>query len=240
MNASQPNAQYSLLKPQSFSMRIVEHARRRMFDAFLSATEIAPSETLLDVGVTSDTSYRSSNYLEAWYPYKDKITAVGIDEAGFLRDLYPGVKVVCADGRRLPFPDATFDVVHSSAVWEHVGATASQGAFIAELARVARRAVFLTTPDRAFPVEVHTSLPLLHWLPKASHRAALRALGFGFFANEGNLNLLWGHEAARLARAVTKGQVHVSALRTFGWPSNILCSIRFDASRINGQVSVRA
>ena len=27
------------------------------------------------------------------------------------------------------------------------------------------RRVFLTTPNRWFPIEVHTRLPLVHWLP---------------------------------------------------------------------------
>ena len=31
--------------------------------------------------------------------------------------------------------------------------------------------MFLTTPNRRFPVEVHTALPLVHWLPdRAAHR----------------------------------------------------------------------
>ena len=42
--------------------------------------------------------------------------------------------------------------------------------FAAEAIRVGRRA-FITTPNRRFPVEVHTRLPLVHWLPDAvSHR----------------------------------------------------------------------
>ena len=28
--------------------------------------------------------------------------------------------------------------------------------------------VFLTTPNRWFPIEVHTRLPLVHWLPKGA------------------------------------------------------------------------
>ena len=35
-----------------------------------------PSETILDVGVTSDQSYTSSNYLEALYPRKNRITTI--------------------------------------------------------------------------------------------------------------------------------------------------------------------
>ncbi len=47
---------------------------------------------------------------------------------------------------------------------EHVGGRDRQEAFVREALRVGRR-VFLTTPNRWFPVEVHTRLPLVHWLP---------------------------------------------------------------------------
>jgi hypothetical protein len=40
-----------------------------------------------------------------------------------------------------------------------------QQAFVREALRVGRR-VFLTTPNRWFPIELHTRLPLVHWLPK--------------------------------------------------------------------------
>jgi hypothetical protein len=34
------------------------------------------------------------------------------------------------------------------------------------------RRVFLTTPNRWFPIEVHTRLPFVHWLPEAvAHRS---------------------------------------------------------------------
>ena len=48
--------------------------------------------------------------------------------------------------------------------------TPSCGQLIAECSRVAKRMVFLTTPNRWFPIEVHTALPLIHWLPgKVNH-----------------------------------------------------------------------
>jgi hypothetical protein len=60
--------------------------------------------------------------------------------------------------------------VHSAAVIEHVGSFARQCDFLKECCRVARRAVFVTTPNRWFPVEFHTILPLVHWLPKPAFR----------------------------------------------------------------------
>jgi SAM-dependent methyltransferase len=83
----------------------------------------------------------------------------------------PEIEYVQADGCALPFPDDSFDVCFSNAVIEHVGGIDRQRAFVAEAVRVSRR-VFLTTPNRWFPVELHTRLPLVHWLPvPVAHRA---------------------------------------------------------------------
>jgi hypothetical protein len=40
--------------------------------------------------------------------------------------------------------------------------------------------VFITTPNRLFPVEVHTRLPLVHWLPGALAHRVYRAAGKEF------------------------------------------------------------
>ena len=69
---------------------------------------------------------------------------------------------VCADGRRLPFRAAAFDLVLSNAVVEHVGNIGDQRAFVAEHRRVGLSWV-VTTPNRWFPVESHTGAVLLHW-----------------------------------------------------------------------------
>jgi ubiquinone/menaquinone biosynthesis C-methylase UbiE len=49
----------------------------------------------------------------------------------------PGLRLELADGRGLPFPDASFDVGHSSMVVHHLG-EADTIAFLRELRRVAR------------------------------------------------------------------------------------------------------
>jgi len=223
--AYKPNAQYNVAEPTSLPVRIAAQARRRMYAVFLANTSIQPVETLLDVGVTSDQSYESSNYVEAWYPYKDKITAVGIDDASFLEQLYPGLTYRRADGRRLPFADASFDVVHSSAVLEHVGSAENQHEFIAELTRVASRAVFLTTPNRWFPIEFHSLLPLAHWLPRPWFRSLLRGTRYDFFSREENLNLLGRSDILRLCSGMRECTVSVESLRLFGLPSNLLVTI---------------
>ena len=86
-------------------------------------------------------------------------------------------------GEPLPFRDGEFDVVFSNAVVEHVGSRTAQAAFVGELCRVGK-SFFITTPNRWFPVEHHTGLPLLHYLPASVFRSLLRrhavsALGGG-------------------------------------------------------------
>jgi len=217
-----PNAQYNVAAPGSLPVRIAGMMRRRMFDKFVRDLGVEPQDTILDIGATSDATYDHSNYLEAWYPHKSHIVAVGVDDASFLEARYPGLRFVRADGRGLPFRDASFDYVHSSAVLEHVGAWESQRAFAAEAWRVARKGIFLTTPNRWFPVEFHTVLPLLHWLPKPVFRRILVGIGRGFFAAEDNLNLLSAGELAAICRALDIVRYRIDSVRLGGWPSNLI------------------
>lgn len=218
----EPNAQYNVAAPDSLALRATMHMRRKMFRRFLF--DLAPSETesILDVGATSDQSYESSNYLETWYPHKSRITATGIDDASHLERLYPGVRFVPGDGRSLPFGDGEFDIVHSAAVLEHVGSRDEQLRFITELWRVARRGVFFTTPNRWFPIEVHTSIPLLHWLPVDAYRGLLRRMGHAFFADERNLNLLGRRDLMELCRRAGIPGTRIASVRLMGWPSNLI------------------
>jgi SAM-dependent methyltransferase len=69
---------------------------------------------------------------------------------------------VVADGCHLPFRDRAVDVMISNAVIEHVGGVLDQERFVAEHVRVGRHCI-ITTPNRWFPVESHTSAVLRHW-----------------------------------------------------------------------------
>jgi hypothetical protein len=216
------NAQYNVSAPESLPIRIAGGARRRMFEMFMRAFAPGEADTILDVGVTNDRSYDHSNYLELLYPHKHRLTALGIDDASFLETVYPGVRFVRGDGRRLPFADRSFDFVHSSAVIEHVGSRADQAQLLAEFVRVARKGVFATTPNRWFPIEFHTVLPLVHWLPAPWFRSILRMRGLDFLAEERNLNLLGRRDLMAAAVAAGMTRPRVECIRLFGWPSNLL------------------
>lgn len=194
-------------------------ARKRMFDYFRQVMPVTPQATVLDVGVTPDRKLKDSNFFEQFYPYKNQITATSIEDAAFLEEHYPGLRFVQTGGLELPFADRSFDIVFCSAVLEHVGDRASQQKFIEELLRVSRH-FFITTPNRQFPIEMHTFLPLLHWLPQPRHQALLRKLGMTFWADTANLNLLSPGAFLKLFPEQTAIKLHRH--RLLGLPSNLI------------------
>jgi ubiquinone/menaquinone biosynthesis C-methylase UbiE len=216
------NAQINVARPESLPDRLAGMMRRQMFDRFLAELAPTPDDTILDVGATSDQTLEHSNYAVAWYPHKHRVTVVGLDDASFLEHKHPGVTYRQANGLDLPFPDDSFDYGHSSAVLEHVGSRANQARFIAELARVSRKGFFLTTPNRWFPVEFHSVLPLAHWLPRPLFWTVLRIMGRGALADENVLNLLGARELSQAARQAGVAEFRVETVALGGWPSNLL------------------
>ena len=149
----------------SLTEKISRANRDRKWAFFMAQVAPTPEMLVLDVGF-SDIEYSSvDNYIEKHYPYPERLTALGIDSSKNFQRLYPNVKVITYDGTRFPFADKQFDVCWSNAVLEHVGDSDRQVSFLKEVKRVSRKA-FITTPNRLFPVELHTRTPLLHYLPK--------------------------------------------------------------------------
>jgi len=140
------------------------------------AREFPPreGERIIDVGVSALDELATENYFLHSYPYEGNVTAVGVQSLDRLAASHTAVRFVQADGRDLSmFTDREFDVAHSNAVVEHVGTYEEQRKFVHEVCRVAT-AGFVTTPNRSFPVDTHTHVPLLHWLPRPLMLAGYR------------------------------------------------------------------
>jgi methyltransferase family protein len=155
--------------------------RRRKLALFMETVRPGPETRVVDVGV-GDTPFGTEpgvaathNFFEALYPWPDRITAVSDVPLPNFAQAFPAIRTVVADGQALPFADDEFDVAFSNAVVEHVGGRDEQRRFVAELCRVAPR-VFVSTPNRWFPVETHTLVPFVHWLPAAQADRAMHAL----------------------------------------------------------------
>ena len=154
----------------------------------------SPQDRILDIGVSLDTGALEANALERYYPHPSNITCAGLEPSAAVEKVYPGVRFVRIEEHApLPFPDKAFDVVYSNAVLEHVGARDRQAAFVREALRVARR-FFIVVPNRFFPVEHHTGLLLIHYLPPAIFRGFLRRTRWSHWSDEANLNHLTARE----------------------------------------------
>lgn len=221
-----PAQVYSLLKPGSFIDRITLNKRLKILKLFLNEFPDSSWNYVLDVGATADISALSSNYLEKYYPHKHKIIALSDQDASFLEHIYPGLQFKQGDARQLPFADQSIDVIFSSAVIEHVGSVVNQKKMLAECFRVAKKGIFITTPNRWHPIELHTLFPFLHWLPKHIHRTILKTIGLKFYSEENNLNLLSYGVISSFCQELGIKNYKIKFINTLGLPSNILLVIK--------------
>ena len=193
--------------------KLSQRSRKRKFSQFLREIKPAIDETILDVGVNDMEYSETDNYLEKHYFKPENITAVSKDGVELFEKRYPKIKSLVADGRSLPFPDNSFDISYSNAVLEHVGDSNDQVNFLKEIFRVSRRG-YITTPNRCFPLEIHTRLPLLHLiLPKKFFDNFLKWIGKGWAAGD-YMNLLSKKELKiRLEEAgIKKYDIHSNRL----------------------------
>lgn len=201
---------------QTIKYHLMNRSRSNKYDLFLAQTCIEKSSQLLDVGVADSEYSPYDNFLEKHYPYAESITALSIFPLDEFRERYPKVKTVVFAGGTFPFFDNQFDVVHSNAVIEHVGSFDKQVDFVKEIVRVGLMFYF-TTPSRFFPVETHTNLPFLHYLPKAIFDRILRMLGKSW-ATGGYMNLLSKRDLVRLMESAGIVDYRIFTKRLLGFP----------------------
>jgi len=84
-------------------------------------------------------------------------------------------------GVKLPYDDASFDVVVSNHVIEHVGARTDQQVHLDEIRRILRPGGvgYLATPTRWALVEPHYKVPMLSWPPRGVRDRFVRAARAG-------------------------------------------------------------
>lgn len=205
---------YSFLDDLAYAISAKSRARKHAF--FIRKLNPTPEDTILDVGVNATEYSDTDNYLERFYAYPRQITAVSLDDVSELAAKYSLSRFVQADGTKLPFQDTEYTIAFSNAVIEHVGDTGAQQAFLNELVRVSERG-YLTTPNKYFPFEVHTRVPLLHFLlPKKLFDAFLHKIGKGWAAN-GYMNLLSKGDLESLAKKSNVSEYTIYQNRFLGF-----------------------
>ena len=183
--------------------------RGQKLDLFFKLTGRDPSaQSLLDIGGGVGIA---GEFLRLYRSFND-VTVVNIRPLNYDARSEIHLHAVVADGCALPFSSRTFDWVFSNAVIEHVGSWERQKLLANEVRRVARKGYFVTTPNRYFPIEPHTLLPLYQFLPSGVQRRVWR-YSPGYLTEYEEINLL---SARRLRRLFPEAQVTMTGFPIIG------------------------
>lgn len=158
-------------------------ARKKRAEIFKKYFSINEETKILDLGSENGTNIftilQGSNY-KPQNIYIADIDANAVEEG--IR-LYGFNAVLINEDGKIPFDDNFFDIVYSSSVIEHVTVSKSevwnlkngkefkkaaferQKEFAGEIIRLGKQ-YFVQTPSKTFPVESHTWLPAVGYLPR--------------------------------------------------------------------------
>lgn len=208
-------------------LRFLKHNREKIHNIFLKKTNYNNKKSLLDVGTSADKNESHNVILQKTKNNKNIycLSNQKLDIA-FLNK-YPQIKKsIVGDGRNIKLKSHIFDIVYSSATLEHVGNFKDQIKFIKECLRVSKNFVFITTPNRYYPIDFHTKIPLIHWLPKKIHRKVLNMVGLKFYAKEENLNLLSISDIKKILYKLEINNYQIIKKKFLFFTSNIILVIR--------------
>jgi len=152
--------------------------RRRRFQHFLGLLNNVPHPlTILDVGGTQGFWERMGFVGEPGVAF----TILNLEPQAVRYDHFHSI---VGDATDLSlFADASFDVVFSNSVIEHVGNLSHQRRMAQEIRRVGRR-YFLQTPNYYFPIEPHFLFPGFQWLPLETRAWLLHHFDLGWYKRQ--------------------------------------------------------
>ena len=93
---------------------------------------------------------------------------------------------------------------------------------ISNIIKLTKKNFVLITPNRYHPIDFHTQIPLIHWLPKKIHRKILSLIGLKFYSKEENLNLLSTTDLINLLNNFDTIQYEVRYINLLGFKSNCI------------------
>ena len=177
---------------------------------------------VLDIGTTSDEINPSSNILiknlKKFMIYKS-ISDQKITSNFFNTTLQ---KSITDDFTEDEIKEYSSDLVISNATIEHVGSFENQNKMFKNVVRLSNKFFIIITPNRYHPLEMHTKIPLLHWLPKKIHRQLLYLLNFKGLAKEENLNLMSQKDIILILKQFKKITYQLKSINFLFFKSNFI------------------
>jgi len=163
------------LADNSDSRSLATRMRRQRFELFLSLLRTLKHHVeILDIGGTQ----QFWDLMLANDECDIRVTLLNIGH-----QQTSGERFISAvgDARAMPqYADASFDVVFSNSVIEHVGDFESQRRMANEIQRVGRR-FFVQTPNKRFPLEPHFLFPFFQYLPVAARAWLVNHFNVGWY-----------------------------------------------------------
>jgi len=209
----------------NFFKRITIKARGQFFIYFKESTNYSNEKSIIDIGTTPSLDSEQNIFLTKTQENQN-ITCLSNQDCKILLKKFNNIKeIIVGDGKNTLLDENSFDIVHSNATLEHVGSYNNQILFVRELIRISKEYVFLQTPNRYYPIDFHTILPFIHWLPKKIHRKFLKILKLNFYSKEENLNLLSKNDLKKICKELEIIKYKIIEHKLFFLTSNLILII---------------
>tara|TARA_B110000037_G_scaffold49798_1_gene61212 strand:- start:420 stop:1064 length:645 start_codon:yes stop_codon:yes gene_type:complete len=202
--------------------RIILKKRKEMMDMINKFYEKDELYDALDIGTTNDMEYYHSNFLiknlKNIKAYKS-ISNQKIDSSFFIKTLNKSILEKFSTDE---IDNYSSDLVLSNATIEHVGNSANQLQMISNIIALTKKNFVLITPNRSHPIDFHTQIPVIHWLPKKIHRKILSLIGLKFYSKEENLNLLSTIDLVNFLNNFDNIEYEIRYIKFLGFKSNCI------------------
>ena len=176
----------------------------------------------IDIGSTEDKENKSSNYIIKNLPNISKITSLtnqNISDNFFFSNVK---KSITEDFSNEEILKLKSDLVISNATIEHVGSFTNQKKMVENIIKLSKKYFVISTPNRFHPIEFHTKIIFLHWLPKKIYRKICEFIGLKFFSKEDNLNLLSKKDLIKLMKILNFNNYQIFKIKLLGFVSNYI------------------
>ena len=206
----------------SFIEKIILKKRIEMKKKIEENIDFENINSICDVGTTEDSSNKSSNFLIKSFTNiktKNSITDQLIKDDFFQNKIQASIT---SDLQPVEVDQLKSDMSLSSATIEHVGCRDNQKKMIENMLNLSKKYIVITTPNKFHPIEFHTKLPLLHYLPEIIYRPLLNLIGYSYFSKIENLNLLSIDDLSKILNLFSNIKYKIVKIKLFGFTSNLL------------------
>lgn len=204
-----------------FTDKIIYRKRLEIISIIKEELKNNNFKDILDIGTTVDVS-ESSNLiiksLKNFEKYKS-ISDQKITSNFFFKSLQ---KSITQEFSLNEINIYRSDVVISNATIEHVGSYEKQLKMIENIIKLSKKIFVVVTPNRMHPLEFHSKIPFIHWLPKKLHRKILSIFGLKYLSKEENLNLLKTIDLIHLMKKFNNVDYDLKYVNFLLFKSNIL------------------